>query len=123
MDDKTFLEAAKDEIAEAWIQIDEHKVDGEDNFLSIVEAFPHGIPDLTYMIFSKARRVVGYEMQGNFRKVRVELQDIINYSAFALAFLRIEPEIDEAERIVHIIEDGIKQALSEIKPRDVTHTP
>jgi hypothetical protein len=84
----SFIEVVQEEISECQKIIQIHTDAGENDIVAIDQMFPHKTADLAFMIFTKAARVVGYEMHGEMDKVRMEVQDIINYCGFLLAFLQ-----------------------------------
>ena len=85
-----FLEDANDELNRAWAIVGDHAKNGENNVVPVDQMFPHGSCDLTFMIFTKSARMVGYEKEGDFDKVYAEIQDIANYCGFALAMIKRE---------------------------------
>ena len=93
-DDK-FLGTGKEMSSRAYGIILDHASLGENETFTISRMFPHGIQDIVYEIFKKACRAVGYEMQGNFIKAFEELQDIHNYSIFALAYMKLSDEVPQ----------------------------
>lgn len=84
-----FLERFHEALEEARSEVDRHTEDGENEVVSLPEMFPHGTTDITFMLFTKICRILGYERANNFDKVRDEAVDIINYAAFLIAYLDI----------------------------------
>jgi len=90
--DDVFLPQLAKEVHEALSIITEHQNDGENQFLPITGMFPDGAQDLLYEIFKKVVRARGYLKKGVTTKVRMELQDILNYAGFALAYQVFQQE-------------------------------
>jgi len=84
----SFVEVVQEEIQECQKIIQIHSEAGENAVVPIEQMFPHGISDVTYTIFMKAARAIGYEISGDEDRVREEVRDIVNYCGFLLALLR-----------------------------------
>ena len=74
--------------------VHDHDLRGENLVMPLPSTFPHGPPDLTFMLFNKICRVLGYEENGKLDLVKSEAYDIINYAAFLVALLE-EPKDED----------------------------
>jgi len=81
-----FLEMYKKALQDAQQIVEDHSNDGENEVFSIDQMYPHGIQDILFMIYHKVTRILGYHKKGNHLKVVDELQDVINYAGFGLAW-------------------------------------
>jgi len=82
----SFVELVREEVELSLKIIDDHSHSGENETIPIDKMFPHGLSDIAFMIFTKAARLIGYEIHGNLDKVQEEARDLINYCGFLLAF-------------------------------------
>ncbi len=85
-----FLDTFREEIVKSMEIVTDHEGKGENQLLPITAMFPYGEKDLLGIIFTKVARCIGYELAGNLPKVREEVQDIINYAGFLLAYIRLK---------------------------------
>lgn len=85
-DNDKFLEAYHKALQDVQKIVDDHSKDGENEVFSIDQMYPHGIQDILFMIYHKVTRILGYHAKGNHLKVIEELQDVINYAGFGIAW-------------------------------------
>jgi hypothetical protein len=93
--DTRFIQECIAQRLDALKIVDSHTDDGENASFRMSECYPHGTQDLLFMLLMKTQRALGYDSSGNVGKVREELQDIFNYSIFALAYLALTQELEK----------------------------
>jgi len=95
-----FAEALKD-VSDLLAQ---RSFSGRDSILPMMSKFPHGKQDLTFMMHAKVNRILGLEKQlkkgapieieTSLRKeMRQEVLDLIAWTGFLCAFMKVEDEI------------------------------
>lgn len=99
--DQQFLDVFEAEIFSAKEIVLTHLAEGENETVPMAQMYPHGVSDLTFMLYTKIGRVLGYERAGDLTKVYNEVQDILNYAGFLLAYIRfleiVYPEKNDAD--------------------------
>lgn len=94
--DSKFMQEYSKALVQAETIVNDHTTTGENNITSISGMYPHGSQDLTFMLYTKICRVLGYETQGNHTLMLHEAEDIINYAAFLVVKLK-EEAVDKRE--------------------------
>lgn len=83
--EEQFLDAYHKALSWAERRVDEQTEKGENAHTSIPDMFPHGFADLSFMIHTKAARLLGYEITEHYAESVEEARDLINYAAFYIA--------------------------------------
>lgn len=95
-DDHLFLTTYKGVLREA-AELVEDRTTSRDTAISIMNKYPHGISDLTGIIFDKTCRILSIEDLRPCIPLREELIDIINYAAFCYAYSVVLDTIDRID--------------------------
>ena len=81
-----FVEDYKQVLNRVLSLFEERQAEGYNAEMPVVGMFPEGRRDIAFEVWNKATRVRGALKVGNHKKAVAEMEDIINYAAFFIAF-------------------------------------